>query len=218
MAKSTTTEIYQLLQILESNSLNQKLKDIQWSENAIIPYVELTGAQIKDGSADLGRVANPAGDFYIAENRTIKIVRIGSPNTVIGEIGLLASGGIYTKIVKSYTDFSTAALTNTIDLFPLPAKTQVSNTFIKHDSQFLGAGITGYTVKCGVVGSLQKLAIPFDVTQVVSDTTARNHTYGGAFDMANTTLLKITADSLGANLDQATNGVVQIQIDLKVLV
>jgi hypothetical protein len=218
MAKSTTTTIYQLLQILESANLNQKFKDIQWSENAIIPYVEATGAQITDGSADIGRVANPAGDFYIAENRTIKIVRIGTPNTVIGEIGLTAAGGIYTKITKSYTDFATAGLINTIDLFTLPAKTQVSNTFIKHDTQFLGGGITAYKIGCGILGDLNKLSYDFDVFQAVAKDTAAHHTYFGCLDFADPTVLKVTAQSVGANLDQATQGVVQIQLDLKVLV
>jgi len=217
MAKSAIYTLFQLLQILESSTLNQVLEDVGYV-GKLVPYDRATGNKIVDGSADVGEVPAPIGDLYITENRTIKIVRIGTPNTVIGEIGLTAAGGIYTKITKTYSDFATAGLTNTIDLFTLPAKTRVTDTFVKHDTQFLGGGITAYQIGCGVTGDLNKLSYDFDVFQAVATDVGAHHRYGGIFDMTNPTTLKITAKSVGANLNVATQGVVQIQIDLKVLV
>jgi len=217
MAKSAIYTLFQLLQILESSTFNQVLEDVGYV-GKLVPYDRATGNKIVDGSADVGEVPAPIGDLYITENRTIKIVRIGSPNTVIGEIGLTAAGGIYTKITKTYSDFATAGLTNTIDLFTLPAKTRVTDTFVKHDTQFLGGGITAYQIGCGVTGDLNKLSYDFDVFQAVASDTGAHYRYGGIFDMANPTTLKITAKSVGANLNVATQGVVQIQLDLKVLV
>lgn len=220
MAKSAIYTLFQLLQILESSTLNQVLEDVGYV-GKLVPYDRATGNKIVDGSADVGEVPAPIGDLYITENRTIKIVRIGSPNTVIGEIGLTAAGGIYTKITKTYADFATAGLTNTIDLFTLPAKTRVTDTFIKHDTQFIdgvGGAITSYLVGVGITGNLNKLSKDFDIFQAVASDTGAHYRYGGIFDMANPTALKITAQSLGANLNVATQGVVQIQLDLKVLV
>ena len=217
MAKSAIYTLFQLLQILESSTLNQVLEDVGYV-GKLVPYDRATGNKIVDGSADVGEVPAPIGDLYITENRTIKIVRIGTPNTVIGEIGLTAAGGIYTKITKTYADFATAGLINTIDLFTLPAKTRVTDTFVKHDTQFLGGGITSYLVGVGITGNLNKLSKDFDIFQAVATDVGAHYRYGGIFDMTNPTTLKVTAKSVGANLDVATQGVVQIQLDLKVLV
>jgi len=212
MAKSSTYTQFQLLQVLESTGLNQVLEDMG-AVGLLVPWDTGTGNLNVDGTVDIGAVASPFGDYYIRENAKIKIVRIGSPNTVIGEVSL--TGGIsWIKITKTYSEFSTAATTNTIDLYTLPAKGVLHNTFIKHSSQFQGGGITEYTVSVGITGNLQKYALKTDVFQSVGDQNYGQYVYGAIEDFGNTVTMKITAESVGANLNAATQGSVDIQLFL----
>ncbi len=212
MAKSSTYKIFQNLEKLESTALNQVLLDLGLVDVAV-PYDSATGNLITDGSFDIGRVANPFGDVYLEENRKIKLVRIGTPNTVIGEVSL--TGGIsWIQVTKSYTDFSAAATTNTIDLYTLPTKGVLHNIFMKHSAQFLGGGITAYTIGTGITGDLNRYTYDFDVYQTVGDKIFGQYVYGAIEDYGNATTIKITAKSVGANLNAATQGSAEFQIFL----
>jgi hypothetical protein len=216
MSKTLTYTIYQLLQVLESGNLNQTVENVGYV-GKLIPYDPTTGNQITDGTADVGAVPTPTGDIYITEDRKIKIVRIGSPNVVIGEVSL--TGGIsWIQITKTYADFATAALTNSIDLFIIPAKSVLHNTFVKHSAQFLGGGITAYDIRTGITGAPQKFSVPFDVFQSVGNQNFGQYVYGAIENYGAATTIKVAANSVGANLNAATQGVVDIQLFISNLV
>lgn len=75
------------------------------------------------------------------------------------------------KITKSYSDFSTAGLTNDIEIYSLPAKSVIQGCIIKHSTLFSGGAIATYTASVGINGNLVKYAAAFNVFQAVSNTT-----------------------------------------------
>ena len=119
---------------------------------------------------------------------------------------------IWLKFSKSYSDFSTAALTNSITLFTLPAGGIVHAVKIKHSTAFAGTSITGYNVSVGITGTLAKYATAFDVLQAVAADTFQIS--NGLFSESHTatTDVKVTATSVGANLSAATQGSVDVWV------
>lgn len=75
------------------------------------------------------------------------------------------------KITKTYSDFSTAGLSNDIEIYSLPAKSVIQGCVIKHSTLFSGGTIATYTASVGINGNLVKYATAFNVFQAVSNTT-----------------------------------------------
>lgn len=132
-------------------------------------------------------------------------------------IDTAAASGVWQKITITHTQLQTAALTNTIELVSLAAKTVVESIVIKHSTAFAGTSITDYKVKIGITGELDRYLGNFDVDQTVS---------GTAFDCVNlqeipsfstTTSVKITATSVGANLSSSTAGSVDVWVKTSTL-
>ncbi len=77
----------------------------------------------------------------------------------------------WVKVTKTYSDFSTAALTNDIEIYSLPAKSVIQSCIIKHTTLFSGGLIATYTASVGINGNLVKYAATLNVLQAVGNTT-----------------------------------------------
>jgi SNF family Na+-dependent transporter len=109
-----------------------------------------------------------------------------------------------------YTFFAFAGLSVSIPLFALPGRGIIHGIKIKHDQSFTGGGITAYTLSVGVLGSLAKYASAFDVFQTVSSQTYQLSSNFSGEDEVVDTQLYATATSVTANLNAASQGIVNI--------
>lgn len=120
------------------------------------------------------------------------------------------------KITKSFTDFAVAAPTNDISIFTLPAKAIIHHVAIYPVTSFIGGDLemTGYGISIGIIGDLDKYTglwsmqppiLPFlsEVQLIESMTT--------------TTDIRAAASGFGTNLNEATQGVVDMWIYYSVL-
>lgn len=165
------------------------------TDNAVARYNATTGKLIQDSGVT------------IDDSNNVVI-----PGTLTVTSGIIGVSSI-TKVTKTHTDFQTAGLTNTIQLFSLPTKGMIEKIIIKHSTAFAGTSITAYTFKIGITGTLDKYLAPFDVFQAVGDTVWDGSTaLLGIENFGSATSIKITATSVGANLDQSTAGDVEIWI------
>lgn len=121
-----------------------------------------------------------------------------------------------TKIVLTYEDLQTAALTNTLNLFNLEAKEQVEIAQGKHSIAFTGGAISALTLELGVAGFVNKYTpaeVPFSIFQAVSDAARfRENLFMEPESYAGVTALQLKVTSVGANLSELTQGHLEIWI------
>jgi hypothetical protein len=121
-------------------------------------------------------------------------------------------------VIKTYADFSIAALTNSIVLFIAPPKCVVRNVKTKHSIAFSGTAITDYRVAVGVIGDTEKFSSRYDVFQAVAANTFQLSTGIGSYSHVAGTLIVATAWSVGANLNAAAGtGSVEFTIELLIM-
>lgn len=118
------------------------------------------------------------------------------------------------KYTKLFSDFATAATSNNIDLFTLPAGGVIQAIKLKHSAAFTGGAISAYTLSVGIAASLAKylaatsvFAAPSATGYVLADTAG----VAGESHVASTPI-KIAATSTGANLSVATAGSVDVWV------
>jgi len=128
----------------------------------------------------------------------------------------LAPGLTWTKYTLSYTDFQTAATSNSITLTSLAAGEVVEKVLVKHTEAFDG-DFSLYELSVGISGDLEKYSSSFDVTQAVSSATKQISTSVDVENLDESTLLLITAVSTGANLNTATAGAVSVYVQTSLL-
>jgi hypothetical protein len=122
------------------------------------------------------------------------------------------------KYTKVFTDFATAATTNSIDLFSLPAGAVILAVKLKHSVPFTGGALSAYTISVGITGTLAKYLAAQNVFAAVSPTNyGLGATIGGESHTASTPI-KATATSTGGNLSVATAGIVDVWVLWSVLV
>lgn len=124
---------------------------------------------------------------------------------------------VWTKYTVSYSDLSAAALTKSITIATVPAKTVLHAVGIKHSASFTGGAIATYTLEVGITGTTARYASPFNVLQAPGDTVGQISGGTWSEDFANPVAIKLTATSTGANLDQATAGSATIWLYTSVL-
>jgi hypothetical protein len=132
----------------------------------------------------------------------------------------LLSVPYWTKYTKTYTDLSTAGLTNDIELFSLPAKTVIHKTVVKHSVAFSGSTIASYTISVGIAGTLAKFIAAFDVFQAVAATTfssAATTINQSPENFTSAVSVRIAAVAVGANLSAATAGSVDMWVETSLL-
>lgn len=116
----------------------------------------------------------------------------------------------WTKYTVSHTTLRAAAFSSAVVLASLPARGVLHAVQSKHSAAFAGTGITGYTVSVGIVGNSAKYASAFNVFQPVSDTTYQLSSGLFSENFGSATSVLLTAESLGATLDQSTAGSVDV--------
>jgi hypothetical protein len=118
----------------------------------------------------------------------------------------------WTKYTVGFAALAAAALTNSVTLFNLQAAGVIHGVKIKHSTAFSGGAISAYTVAIGVAGDETRYAPDFDVFQAVSPTVYDlTGGLGGESHTAPTAIL-ITATSVGANLNAAAAGSVDVWV------
>lgn len=117
--------------------------------------------------------------------------------------------------IFSFTDFSTAALTNTLTLDALPGEAIIEWTTNRTATAFGGGGITAYGIEIGVTGINNAVATSYDAFAPASNINFQSANVNSMFNL-NLVNITITATSIGANLDQANAGqlVVRAKITL----
>lgn len=134
--------------------------------------------------------------------------------------GLTAGVGLImrTKITKTFTDFSAAGLTSpAIDSgFTLPAGGLIHDIQINPTIIFSGGSISGYSISIGIVGNNTK----WITTKSIGAGSSPTKTVTSAsslHSMSASVSVVLTALSVGANLNTATAGQVDIWIYYSVL-
>lgn len=116
----------------------------------------------------------------------------------------------------TYSDFSAGALVNQVALFTLGPGEKIESVTIKHETSFLGGAIAAYTVSVGIVGNYVKYAPAFDVFQATGVAVFQDSNLPNIENMATgETTIYAEATSVGAFLNAATQGEVQIHIKVR---
>ena len=116
----------------------------------------------------------------------------------------------WVKITKTFSDFSTAALTNSITIYSLPAKAIIHSVQLNAPTLFSGGTIAAYTISIGINGTLTKYAA---ATNVFTGATLQPPSaIVGVENMSSATNILATAISTVGNLNAATAGSVDIYL------
>jgi hypothetical protein len=118
-----------------------------------------------------------------------------------------------TKITKTFEDFSTAASTNSVSAgFDLPAGGVVHDVVFHPEVTFSGGAISSYRIGVGIAGNTTYLS----AANILASSGATTIGVGSSSikipSMTATTPIILSAVSIGADLDQATQGEVEIWI------
>ena len=127
---------------------------------------------------------------------------------------LTGTGGIpaWIKYTVTYAQLAAAALTNDIELFQLAAKGTIHAVVVKHSANFTGGAIASYKISVGITGTLDRYASQLDVFSAPSNTNFQHEVAPGIEDFGAATSIRVAAVSTGANLNQATQGSVDIWV------
>lgn len=148
--------------------------------------------------------------YRVSNDYMVRVIGNGNTEVTNGVITIRSNVIYRTKITLTYADFATAALTNTINLgFTLPAKGIVHMITGQATAAFTGGAISAYSLKVGITGDLDKYIFDQSVFELGLDALMPGATMES---MSATTALKVTATSVGANLNAATAGSVSYWI------
>lgn len=146
-------------------------------------------------------------------NRLNDVETVANPAPLVQDaLEKLDAAAWWTKYTVTYSDLSAASTTNDVELFSLPAGGVIHGVKIKHSTAFSGGSISAFTVSVGITGTLAKYASAFDVFQAVGNTTQQISSTVGTENHGASTSIKIAATSTGANIDQATAGIVDVWV------
>lgn len=123
------------------------------------------------------------------------------------------------KVTKTFSDFSTAATGNNIEIFRLPAAAHIMDVFWRTTASFKGTGITSYTLSVGNAATLNKYMLASSASLATSRLAATFKgtalTTAGKTNVESFTAvatIKARAISTGANLSAADAGSVDFYI------
>lgn len=156
--------------------------------------------------------ADTVDTFHASSTPTANNLLPLDANALMPAAALPVSTLKWTKYTVAYTALSTAATTNNITLFTLPAGGIIHGVKIKHSTSFTGGAISAYTLSVGITGTLAKYATAYDVFQATASNTFQLSNILGSEDHTSTTAIKVAATSTGANLNAATAGSADIWV------
>lgn len=116
------------------------------------------------------------------------------------------------KYTYTFSDFSSASTSFSVTALALQSNQGIDAVVVHHTTQFSGGSITAYAVEVGITGNTDLYSKPQDVFQASSGTTRRVSNVLDIPNLAATTDLVVTAKSGGDNLDQATQGSVDVYV------
>lgn len=160
-------------------------------------------------------------NFIGGTNITVGLADDAADNEIDVTISMSASIPGWTKVTKTYADLATAGTSNAIEVYSLPAKGAVHAAYLKTTTAFGGGGILTYTLGLGVtaasytdwIAGYNAMTAPSD-TNFAADVMTPEPTVK---NFGSATSIKLAADSMGANLNAATAGVVEIYLFLSQL-
>lgn len=185
------------------------------------PGYVLTADTVASGSVSVpGRDTGPGGT-----GGTVTVPLVATKWTNPATLPAATPAGVpqWVKVTKTFADFATAATTNTITVYTLPAGGIVHNTKVKHTAAFGGGAIGSYTLNgVGVTGATTKYG-PFlkPLGGAPASTDGSVHYPSGqitAENQAATTAVTATVTSTGANLNAATAGSLDVYLLVSVAV
>lgn len=127
-------------------------------------------------------------------------------NAAIAAINATLTSLIFQTVVMDFTQFQTAALSNPVQIFSLPAKSILKNLIIKHSTLFTGTSITSVTAQVGPSGAYTSIIGGFDVKQTVADTAFDNSLSGYIGSFVSATPIYLNMVAVGANLSALSQG------------
>lgn len=119
-------------------------------------------------------------------------------------------GGWSDPFVVSHTDLQDASTSGEITIFTAAAGEEIVSCFVEPTSEFVGGGITDYTVEVGIAGDENRYKSAFDVTQILDQGVKTN--LNDIPNWTGTTAIIVTGRSAGANTDQTIQGSVNIYV------
>lgn len=139
-----------------------------------------------------------------------KIYHGGGLNRGSGFSAAIPAVSTYLKKVEIgvlYTDFATAGLTKSNTLFSLPAGGIVVFIRLKPIAVFTGVGVTSFFLSVGIAGGIQDLMTEYSLLGLgVADDEYSESFSAQSFNYNNPVNILISARSVGANLDQMSQG------------
>lgn len=119
------------------------------------------------------------------------------------------------KITKTYSDFASAGVTNTINIYTLPAKSVVHATIVNPTATFTGGTINAYALSVGLV-TVADLAAAVSLFTIPTRPFPSALTLAGKFGTTDT--ITATATSGVGLLNAATQGSVDIYLLISQLI
>ena len=116
----------------------------------------------------------------------------------------------WVKITKTFSDFSTASVTNAITIYSLSSKQLIHSTQIVVTTTFSGGTIATYTISIGTGGNATKYSAATNVFTGAS--LPAISTSAGLESTSGATNILATAISTIGNLSAATQGSVDIYL------
>ena len=117
---------------------------------------------------------------------------------------------VWVKVNKTFANFSTPALSNTITGYTLPAAGVISGVKIKASVPFTGGIIASYTISVGSGANNIKYAPAFQMQTSITATNYQLTDGLGGESQTASTAITFTATSINDNLSSAVAGIVDI--------
>lgn len=130
--------------------------------------------------------------------------------------GVATGSPTWTKVTKTYSDLSAGGTTNDIEVYSLPAKSVLHAVAMKHSVQFSGGTISQYALTVGLTGQLARYTPT--TLQAASAVSSSNFVDSATAnlpeprDFTSATSIRLSATSVGGNLNAATQGSVDVWV------
>lgn len=121
------------------------------------------------------------------------------------------------KVSFSYASLQTAATTNTITAFSLPALNTLNGLLVKHTTAFSGGSISAIQAQLGIAADHGKFIDNFDAFQGVADTAFESVMTQYLSSFTSPANITLTLNSTGANLSALTAGSIDIYYRIMLL-
>ena len=119
------------------------------------------------------------------------------------------------KISRDFNNFSFAGLEKNIEIFSLPAGYRLEDVLVRHEIAWAGPGINSVETEVGIVAELDRYIDPHDVFQAIGNKIFSDNVLNKMEDFVLATSIRANMRSIGANLDQLTDGEVDYYIYIK---